>query len=484
MKRIHLFSLILLFPTMGFSQNQAIVTDDIYFNPGIAKNADNTLNVNQMSKIRQSTNYKNGAKEIVFKNQKQTNTNQSIVHDTVYVVGQAGDVPHNNKNINQKVSIENGIPIIHDTIFVTEQLNESSPETDQNQGYYLNGFNGNQSDLDYAQRIRLFHNPRYSIFISDPRYNDIYFLNNNDWNVYIDGTYAYVTPTWTNPYWWNYNFMPYSGYGSWGYGFGSGWYSPFYSDWYNPYGYYDGFGYGYGYGYPYYGYGYGNFSGYGFNRYTEGNRRHSNNPSGNNRLGGTRTESEASRTIGGSSVTSGSRYTVVSGTRDAAASNGPTSSRAVTVSNFRSVNDQVNGIGIVRNSGTRTINNQITGRNSQTQLSNTTINTNPRTYSTTSSNVPNGTVISGQTFRSGSGSSYRGNSSVGSRSSSSGSSIISFPSRGNYSSESSSSVSRSNSPGFSTGSGSSNNISSGSSGGGRSSGSSSNSSSSSGGGRR
>ncbi|MFR0836185.1 MAG: hypothetical protein ACLSG8_08715 [Barnesiella sp.] len=33
---------------------------------------------------------------------------------------------------------------------------------DDGEGYYLNGFNGSQSDYEYATRIRRFHNPRFN----------------------------------------------------------------------------------------------------------------------------------------------------------------------------------------------------------------------------------------------------------------------------------------------------------------------------------
>ena len=101
-------------------------------------------------------------------------------------------------------------------------------------GYYLNGFNGSDSDYEYALRIRRFHNPKFVVSVSDPFYSDIYFLDNNDWNVYISDNYAWVTPTWTNPWYWNYTWAPYSytswswrwSLGPWGFSFG---YDPFYS---------------------------------------------------------------------------------------------------------------------------------------------------------------------------------------------------------------------------------------------------------------
>lgn len=82
---------------------------------------------------------------------------------------------------------------------------------------------------------------KFTIHISDPAYTDIYFLDPTDWNVYIDNSYAFVTPTWTNPWYWNYTWAPYSysslswrwnfGFGSWGFSWGYG-----YPGWgYNPY---------------------------------------------------------------------------------------------------------------------------------------------------------------------------------------------------------------------------------------------------------
>ncbi|MGL5317211.1 MAG: hypothetical protein ACRC9Q_00700 [Bacteroidales bacterium] len=104
---------------------------------------------------------------------------------------------------------------------------------------YLNGFNGSVSDFENAERIRRFHNPKFTIHISDPMYNEIFMLSNSDWNVYVDDFYATITPTWTNPYHWNYAWSPafYSGwswrldpwgwgYPNWGWGMASSWWGP------------------------------------------------------------------------------------------------------------------------------------------------------------------------------------------------------------------------------------------------------------------
>ena len=311
MKRIYFISLFLIgFAVVASAQSKGQIIDDVYLTPN-----DQSM-MKKTTPVRKTTEpavYKNGAREIVFIDQNGNRTN--IVSDTVFVVNT-------------------------DTLAV-----------DYEDGYYLNGFKGSKSDLEYAERIRRFHNPRYTIHISDPRYNDIYFLDSYDWNVYLDGSYAYVTPTWTNPYWWNYNYSPNSSWGwglgwnsywgrpyygsywgsyyGWGYG---GYYDPWYSSyypWYNGYWgyggypYYSGYyGYGYGYGYPYYGGGY--YNGY---PYYGGGYYYSNNTVDvSNRRRGTvdngryvpeQTITNVNRraaSIGGRS--SANPYTVVSRTRE------------------------------------------------------------------------------------------------------------------------------------------------------------------------
>ncbi len=261
MKRIYFFSLFLIgFAVISSAQSKGQIIDDVYLTPN-----DQSM-IKKAEKVRRTAEpavYRNGAREIVFIDQNGNRTN--IVSDTVFVIN-------------------------NDTLMQVDNYED---------GYYLNGFKGSQSDLEYAERIRRFHNPRYTIHISDPQYSDIYFLNNSDWNVYVDGSYAYVTPTWTNPYWWNYNYSPHSSW-SWGLGWGSYWGRPYYGSYWGSYygwgygGYYDpwyssyypwytgnywGYGgypyyggyYGFGYGYPYYGGGYYGYPYYGGGYYYNNN---------------------------------------------------------------------------------------------------------------------------------------------------------------------------------------------------------------------
>lgn len=430
MKRTTIIIIIsFLIPILGMSQTKSTIVDDLYLKPGDAKAQQTTQS--QLNQQTQNTKpiskYKNGAREIIYIERE--NPNSKVIHDTVYVDGKAyidGQVNKSSDNRNKEG--------IHDTIYVVGQENDSI-ENNQEQGYYLNGFKGTESDLEYAERIRRFHNPKYEIFAGDPRYNDIYFLNDNDWNVYIDGSYAYVTPTWTNPYWWNYNYSPY-GYGYWGLGIG-------FNNWFSPWGYdsfYGGYGYGYG-DYYGYGYGYGGYGGYGYNNWgnnwygrnndrnpthDEGMRRDVSNLSGAGRVGGI--NNSAQSMIGGGGYSSSNPYTVVSNTGLRAGSQNPVKTTGTRINNpsntstTRILSTNRNGIGLVRTGGLRNLssyqnNNRTTGSRTITSY---TINTTPRTNRNTLSSNPM-IVNSGASRVSNSTNTYTnsGNYSTGTRSSSS-----------------------------------------------------------------
>jgi len=345
---IFAFAMLTLATASVVAQSNEIV-DDVYFKPG-----DNVKNAVRTETKRPT--YKNGAKEIVFIERGQKV--EIVTPDTTVLLGQANDS--------------------------TEQENE--------EGYYLNGFNGSQSDLEYASRIRKFHNPKYRVFIGDPAYNDIYFLNNFDWNVYVEDNYAYVTPTWTNPYWFDYSFRPYSSWGwnSWGYGYpyyGSyyGWgnypwsynnywggYGGYYGSWYGGWGgSYYGSMYGYGMGYPYYGYGgynHGFYDGYYYGNYVNGG---SNNPNNNNRGGGYRNITSVNNTvIGGSSsyrnaAGLGSSYTAIGrNNRSVVTSNGSRSIRSA--ADFQ--NRAVTGSSTNRTFTERNANSIVNGGDRQTGI--------------------------------------------------------------------------------------------------------------------
>lgn len=133
---------------------------------------------------------------------------------------------------------------VNDTLYVKE--NKSKRNASDLNGKWVNGFNGSEDDYEYATRMIRFRNPRYAICISSPYYWDV--VNTIDtwnWNVYDDGLYAYIFPTFSNPLWWNWSYNSYGWGIGWNYGWGypgwryGGWGSPYYSMWSNPY-YYNG----------------------------------------------------------------------------------------------------------------------------------------------------------------------------------------------------------------------------------------------------
>jgi len=215
-----------LFTVPGYGQKNKTSTDDVYFSWDDAKN-----NAKMNTATDKKPNTKNGAKEIIFIDRNENAQENS----SRLLIAEAND------------------SIIVDSDSVSNE-----------EGSYLRDFNGSESDYEYAERIRRFHDPRFTIHISDPEYMDIYFLDDDQWNVYVGGSYAWITPTWTNPSWFDYYYRPFS-YNSWYwrsslyypysfYGYHSWAYSPWYYDpWYDPWFYYPSY-YSPYYGYPYYGY--------------------------------------------------------------------------------------------------------------------------------------------------------------------------------------------------------------------------------------
>jgi len=340
MKTKILFLQIAMLFSIGIYGQKTEMIDDVYFKPG-SKSILNNNDVKSKKVVKQQGKYLNGAKEIIFVDR---DTVEIVTPDSKYLLAKAND---------------------------STELSQNNE--DENGGRYLNEFNGSQSDLEYAERIRRFHNPKYTIFIGDPNYSDIYFLNNFDWNVYVDGSYAYVTPTWTNPYWFDYMYRPYS-YNSWYWG--NSWYSPYscyggwgYNNWGSPF--YGGWGYNYwgnpyygSWGYPYYGYGYGYGYGnygwgypyYGYNNqwgsgYTNNNMNRRNDPMNNDanrRIAGTsRSNQGVSHRMEALTIGGGGSRTSYSN-RNTYTSLSSSNSRTVTGGNNSGIRSEAGTSGILR----------------------------------------------------------------------------------------------------------------------------------------
>ncbi|MEG0949624.1 MAG: hypothetical protein RSF78_09770, partial [Bacteroidales bacterium] len=196
--------------TLAFAQSKFIAEDDIYYQP------------NETNKVVEAKKATNPTRQTAQPNESYRSTPSSSATRDVDEYNRRYSSEYEETEYTDTIGNDPEVEVIYE-----------NPE----QGYYLNGFSGNKSDYQYAERIRKFHNPKFTIHISDPAYTDIYFLNSSDWNVYVDDSYAWVTPTWTNSWYWNYMWAPYSysslswRWNSWGWGWNSwGWggcYDPF-----------------------------------------------------------------------------------------------------------------------------------------------------------------------------------------------------------------------------------------------------------------
>ncbi len=161
--------------------------------------------------------------------QKQTQASPSSIAPTSVVVKDASGKTRDIDEYNRRyTSRDNTFTMQNDTLYIEEK-----PVSER--GEWVNGFEGSQSDYEYAMRIVRFRSPAYAIPISSPLYWDVVYgvFPSWDWNVYDDGLYAYVFPTYTNPLWWDWR---------WNWGIAGPrwswrWYSPWYYGWHSPYWY-------------------------------------------------------------------------------------------------------------------------------------------------------------------------------------------------------------------------------------------------------
>lgn len=242
MKNIVLTSMLLAFlPLLAVAQSN----DDLYFIPKKEKKVE--VKENKVGVV---------PKEVSNKTVKTMPSDYGVViRDSK---GNVRDVDEYNRRYTSR---DNTFSSDGQTLYIDEKpYNE--------RGEWVNGFQGSDMDYEYAMRIIRFRNPKYAIPVSSPLYWDVVYgaLPSWDWNVYDDGMYAYVFPTYTNRLWWDWRFS--SGFYGPGWGFSIGWGSPwYYSHWHSPYwysGWYGGWYGGYwghhwhnhyhGY-YPYYGWG-------------------------------------------------------------------------------------------------------------------------------------------------------------------------------------------------------------------------------------
>lgn len=296
--RIFISMLMACLPWLAMAQTD----DDLYFVPK-----------------KETKTVKKTEPKTVVKTKPSTTTVYAAPGSTVVVKDVKGNTRDIDEYNRRYTSRENTFRTENDTLYIEEKPYDE-------QGEWVNGFEGTQDDYEYAMRIVRFRNPRYAIPVSSPLYWDLVYgygaYPSWDWNVYDDGFYAYVFPTYSNPMWWNWR---------WNWSYGWGWHSPwYYSSWYSPYyygGYWGGYGYYGGWGWggphhhgPYYGWADNHFrpghTDYRPSRYNYGvgNRGNVAQSRGDfnryNRPSGTNTYSRSSRATTGRVVTpnSSNRY--------------------------------------------------------------------------------------------------------------------------------------------------------------------------------
>jgi len=268
----------------------------------------------------------------------------------------------------------------------------------------------NGQPFEYAERVRRFHDPKFTTHITDNEYLDIYIEDGADVDVYYvdNNSNGWMSPFYFDNFyyprygyrWNNYN-MYYNpwGYSSWGY------YDPWYAGSYGwDYGFYGGY---YGYGYPgYYGYGGYNYGGghhhgdMGEGGHSRNNRLNSdqrrflsNNGSGRTtttRNGISSRATSPSRSSYGTSARANSSTSTRSGSGTTTRSNAGTTTRSSTGTTTRSTT------GTTTRSSTGTTTRSTTGTTTRSSTSTTT-----RATTTT---APEATTVT-RTSRSGSSSS-------------------------------------------------------------------------------
>ncbi len=157
--------------------------------------------------------------KVVVKDEKKTTVVNASPGSTIVVKDVNGNTRDVDEYNRRYTSRDNTFTMDNDTLYIEEKpYNE--------RGEWVNGFEGSQSDYEYAMRIVRFRNPRFAIPVSSPLYWDVvYTLPSWEWNVFDDGLYAYAFPTYSNRLWWNWRF-------DYSWGWGSPWY---YNSWYSPY---------------------------------------------------------------------------------------------------------------------------------------------------------------------------------------------------------------------------------------------------------
>ena len=201
----------------------------------MAQNANDDLYFIPKKKEKKEKKAEKPAKTVVEEKKNTSSTIYLTPGTTVVVKDVEGNVRDVDEYNRRYTSRDNTFTIENDTLYIEEKPYDE-------RGEWVNGFQGSQSDYEYAMRIVRFRNPAFGIPVSSPLYWDVvYGLPSWNWNVFDDGYYAYVFPTFSNSLWWDWRYSWHFSWSSaWHYN-GWYWHHPYMglSHWYHPYGYHD-----------------------------------------------------------------------------------------------------------------------------------------------------------------------------------------------------------------------------------------------------
>lgn len=208
-------------------------------------------------------------------------TAQSAYEDDLYYTPTASRAETTDKSVdtqqpndNKKESIR-----IHDQTGTlksyrmrdVDEYNRRVPESEAEE-HSTTAATDEERSFEYSERVRRFHDPKFTTHITDDEYVSIYVEDGADVDIYYtDGPYS----SWMSPFYYDYYYYPRYGY-RWNYGFGSyydpwGYYGWGYDPWYS--GYYWGWSYN---PWPYYGYHHYYHSGWGHHHDFRRENRHDN----------------------------------------------------------------------------------------------------------------------------------------------------------------------------------------------------------------
>ena len=200
MKTRTILLVLMLMLSISIYSQRSVFEDDIYYSPKSNKT------VKEVTKVETTT------------------TTTSTPVTTTVLSSNDMDVDAYNRRYSSDYSVEGT---------TQEQIQQTTTTTTTTQTYYVNGVGGD--GMEYAERIRRFHNPEIGLYVVDPEYNNIYLID-DDYTPYISSINIITTP-WITPLVytsWYYNPWRYN---SWYYT--SWYYNPWrYDPWYWPTAYY------------------------------------------------------------------------------------------------------------------------------------------------------------------------------------------------------------------------------------------------------